>query len=132
MKVKTRELIDVALDLAVAKCEGWDQFDEDGVPILQLDSSHMRARWGLYSPSTDWGVGGPIIQKEGIELMCGLTEDMAARFKDASPHWSAFPFGRPDVLNKRYMGPTPLVAAMRCLVASELGEEVEVPEELLK
>ena len=28
-------------------------------------------------------------------------------------------------------GPTPLIAAMRCYVASKLGDEVEVPEELL-
>lgn len=27
-------------------------------------------------------------------------------------------------------GPTPLIAAMRCYVASKLGEEVEIPEEL--
>lgn len=29
-------------------------------------------------------------------------------------------------------GPTPLVAAMRCLVASRLGDEVEIPDELCK
>ena len=28
-------------------------------------------------------------------------------------------------------GPTPLIAAMRCYVASKLGDEVEVPVELL-
>lgn len=27
-------------------------------------------------------------------------------------------------------GPTPLIAAMRCYVASRLGDEVEIPEEL--
>jgi hypothetical protein len=27
-------------------------------------------------------------------------------------------------------GPTPLIAAMRCYVASKLGDEVEVPKEL--
>jgi hypothetical protein len=29
-----------------------------------------------------------------------------------------------------YEGPTPLIAAMRCYVASQLGDEVEVPDEL--
>ena len=29
-----------------------------------------------------------------------------------------------------YEGPTPLIAAMRCYVASKLGDEVDVPEEL--
>jgi hypothetical protein len=27
-------------------------------------------------------------------------------------------------------GPTPLIAAMRCYVASKLGDEVEIPSEL--
>ena len=31
-----------------------------------------------------------------------------------------------------FSGPTPLVAAMRCYVASKLGDEVEVPDELLE
>lgn len=30
------------------------------------------------------------------------------------------------------LGPTPLIAAMRCYVAKELGETIDVPEELLK
>ena len=28
-------------------------------------------------------------------------------------------------------GPTPLIAAMRCFVASRLGDEVDIPEDLL-
>jgi hypothetical protein len=28
------------------------------------------------------------------------------------------------------VGPTPLIAVMRCFVASRLGDEVDVPEEL--
>jgi hypothetical protein len=27
-------------------------------------------------------------------------------------------------------GPTPLIAAMRCFVASKLGDEIEIPKEL--
>jgi len=29
-------------------------------------------------------------------------------------------------------GPTPLIAAMRCYVASRLGDTVEIPEEIAK
>jgi hypothetical protein len=29
-----------------------------------------------------------------------------------------------------FFGPTPLFAAMRCYVASKLGDEVDVPEDL--
>jgi hypothetical protein len=31
----------------------------------------------------------------------------------------------------KQQGPTPLIAAMRCYVASKLGDEVEIPEELI-
>jgi hypothetical protein len=30
----------------------------------------------------------------------------------------------------RSSGPTPLIAAMRCYVASKLGDEIEIPENL--
>jgi hypothetical protein len=29
-----------------------------------------------------------------------------------------------------FWGDTPLIAAMRCFVASKLGDEIEIPEEL--
>lgn len=35
-----------------------------------------------------------------------------------------------EQVHRVYFGPTPLIAAMRCYVASKLGDEVEVPEEL--
>lgn len=38
---------------------------------------------------------------------------------------------REDWPRHYFVGPTPLIAAMRCYVASKLGDEVEVPEELL-
>ena len=123
MKIKTAELKGTALDWAVAECEEWDFFDEDGVPIIQLDSSHMRTRWGLYSPSTDWEIGGPIIEMEGIQL-----KHMSY---DSNPWWVAL-IDVPDtsVMKRGCIGPTPLIAAMRAFVASRLGDEVEIPDEL--
>jgi hypothetical protein len=29
-----------------------------------------------------------------------------------------------------HYGPTPLIAAMRCYVASKMGDEIELPEEV--
>jgi hypothetical protein len=34
-------------------------------------------------------------------------------------------------LTPPFHGHTPLIAAMRCYVASKLGEEIDVPEELI-
>jgi hypothetical protein len=59
--------------------------------------------------STDWAQGGAIIEREGIALIPGWTAER--------PGFSAD-------------GETALIAAMRCYVASKLGDEVEIPSEL--
>jgi hypothetical protein len=102
VKIKTSELAEAALDWAAAKCEG-------GVGENQLLGA-----W--YAPSTNWAQGGPIIEREKInpEWMPRSECWMANCVADRAP----------------YEGPTPLIAAMRCYVASKLGDEVEIPEEL--
>lgn len=104
--MKTSELTGVALDWAVAKAE-------------RRTIDYFR---GIYKPSTDWAQAGPIIEREEISIEFGRAE-----FKSA---WIAYKLGTPHEDNPEG-GPTPLIAAMRCYVASKLGNEVEVPEELL-
>jgi hypothetical protein len=99
-----------ALDWAVAKCEGL--VNEDG-----LDVGFIRD--GAFIPSTDWLQGGPIIELEGINLRA-----LSGALWEAET-WSAE--GGQYLLD----GPTPLIAAMRCFVASNLGDEVEVPSDLM-
>ena len=106
MKVKTSELQDSALDWAVAKCEL-------GEAINEVDDPHFY--------STDWALAGPIIERERISI-----EDCQ---DGAGLYWEATRIEPPAVSEAR--GPTPLVAAMRCYVASQLGDEVELPEELI-
>ena len=74
-----------------------------------------------FIPSTDWAHGGPIIEREGINLVHqGDAHDWDASLWDyAEQDW-----------HLHTEGPTSLIAAMRCYVASKLGDEVEVPEEL--
>ena len=121
MKIKTSELTGVALDWAVAKCEGAVDFISDGITIgfeLNGKTKVLADGWSpsmVYLPSTDWAQAGVIIEREGIELLC---ESIGFR-------WVAMPQRGPE-----WRGPTPLIAAMRCYVASKLGDEVEVPEEL--
>lgn len=78
-----------------------------------------------YSPSTDWSQGGPIIEREIHDL--GM--DLWSRCYPVPDGMCAATYGRgaPDCY---VYGPTPLIAAMRCYVASRLGDEVEIPEEL--
>jgi hypothetical protein len=97
--MRTDELTGAALDWAVAKCEGvlmrWERSTHDEAPLE-------------YSPSTDWAQGGPIIEREGLTITHQQNQ-WAAQTDD-----DLFEFG-----------PTPLIAAMRCYVASKLGDEVE-------
>jgi hypothetical protein len=67
-----------------------------------------------FQPSIDWEQGGAIIECERIEI---VPNDM----------WDAYKEGQ----HAPNTGATPLIAAMRCYVASKLGDEIEVPEELL-
>jgi hypothetical protein len=112
MKIKTSELTGAALDWAVTKCETGQPLDRNGPFIV------------AFKYSTDWSQGGPIIEREEIS-----TAKLEETLPDAmAPHpacWS----GHVDGIFVRY-GPTPLIAAMRCYVASKLGDEVDVPEEL--
>ncbi len=75
--------------------------------------------------STDWAQGGPIIEREGIELFPSRNQEGLV------VKWLAYK-DDPESNSGTYNadGPTPLVAAMRCYVAITLGEEVEVPENL--
>ena len=76
---------------------------------------------GEYKPvavprySTDWAQGGPIIERERITVVAMPDGSWQSQGKDLRPH---------------FHNPTPLIAAMRCYVASKLGEEVELPEGL--
>lgn len=109
MKIKTNELTGAALDWAVAKCEGF-KYPNDPV----------------FKPSTNWAHGGPIIERERIFLKPSkLSPTTAKRIA-----WGAHGFyGNTEQKVHRH-GPTPLIAAMRCYVASKLGDEIDVPEEL--
>ena len=113
MKIKTSELTGAALDWAVAKCDQeWS--DEDALLWVQDDEYQ-------YTPSTDWAQGGPIIERERLLLQAELGKE------GANNSWYAVAYTDPyDAY-----GPTPLIAAMRCFVASKLGDEVDVPEELV-
>ena len=117
MKIKTKDLIGPALNLAVALCKGKGiEFEDPSDPWLTVDGIADQPLHS-YTPSLDWHQGGPIIEQEISELYeHKQLECWAAKSKAG------------DV---RY-GPTPLTAVMRCYVASKLGDEAEVPDELVE
>jgi hypothetical protein len=120
--MKASEMTGVALDWAVAKCE----LLRGEVYTLAIDTDidgTKRVNYGGMYPewSTDWSEGGAIIEREWVNLDNG---------SDLYPNpWGAAIYDENgDAI--RGFGETPLIAAMRCYVASKLGDEVEIPEEL--
>ena len=121
--MKTSELTGPALDWAVAKAEGLTDKSPDmpGGPLVQVhDGIAVLAYsidWARWCPTIKWQEGGPIIERERINLL------------NFTCFWDASMSSGPRA-GKRVNGETPLIAAMRCYVASKLGDTVEIPPEL--
>lgn len=120
MRIKTSELIGEALNYAVALIEYGSKkvyinpdIRRKGIWVIPQKNGGKNH----FHPSKSWAQGGALIEREGISL---------TQFSD-HPQWTA---KHPQSIC--YDGPTPLIAAMRCYVASRLGDEVEIPEELLR
>lgn len=106
MKVKTSVLTGAALDWAVTEA-------------LVLPDYGQRDADDGFHPSTDWAQAGPIIERERISVV---------------DEYVSFRAGMTDGAGQCIgvgIGPTHLVAAMRCYVASVLGDEVDIPLDLM-
>lgn len=111
--MKVAELTGAKLDYWVGKAN--DIADLNIINGRCFHGNYSKEWVKLYSPSTDWACGGPIIEREKLVLMPWVQtnrEEWASRRKDGWPKQ-----GDP------YFGATPLIAAMRCFVASKFGEE---------
>lgn len=110
MKIKTADLKGPALAYAIA------QFTPD---LMQIGNCfYIRDAEGervLFDPAGNWSQAGPIIERE----------------KTATGPYGDQWYAQSSKIIDTYYGITPLVAAMRAFVASKLGDEVEIPEELI-
>ena len=126
--MKTSQLSGIALDYAVAKCEGevtclefdgivWNFYLDNKLKVL----SKGWAQSIMWIPSENWALAGPIIERErictevghdGVWLACTMQN-----YDDRKDHMQA--------------GSTPLEAAMRSFVSSKLGHEIKIPAKLL-
>ena len=128
--MKTSELTGAALDWAVAKCENVEVEIHSVQMIMKRRLRSLSSDEAATLPppkpylvipgkgnaqySTDWAQGGPIIERERMHVYASHTEWYATTFLGT----------------KQQRADTPLIAAMRCYVASKLGDEVEIPDEM--
>ena len=110
MLIPAHKLNEEQLDWAV------ELIERDGVHHTVQGSDDPVLLGVIHKFSTDWAQGGPIVERERIELTYPDDECRAAMFFRLIPVYSD--------------GATPLVAAMRCYVTAKLGEEVEIPESM--
>jgi hypothetical protein len=152
----------IQLDWLVAQCEG--AFD------LRINTCGTQSFWMYTTPkskyfpesmhylanveySTDWAVGGPIIEQQNITLI-RANDDYAIDSKGFTtnqriPQWFAQTSKSGHDIRTGYegeyfdpcfmveenlgmYGPSVLIAAMRCYVFSKLGDSVEVPADFSK
>lgn len=122
--MKVSELEGVLLDYWVAKAEGLEMKPDNAT--IYRPKEYRGAGVCLYSgaivgtdysPSTDWAVGGPIIEKNDW-LLPGISPPHVVHLGEYIAHTSA---------RFQHFGNTPLVAAMRAYVANEYGREVDDP-----
>lgn len=122
-QIKVSETTPVQLDWLVAKCVGdfalyhdieeWHRFLN-----LWTDSAFLHY-------SSNWANGGPIIERECIATYASGACSVPPKNPD---YWVAEILATDGMFTQ--FGPTPLIAAMRCYIASKLGDTVDVPEEL--
>lgn len=119
--MKTSELTDIALDWAVAHAQGAGSAlvltHSRGQALILSDRTEDCDIGEHYQPRINWAQGGPIIERERISVVAMPNGSWQSQGKDLRPH---------------FHNPTPLIAAMRCFVASKLGDEVDVPDEILE
>ena len=128
MKTKTSELAGKALRYAVALASGATGYAFDTIATywMRLDGKDiaLNGTWAqAFKPDENWAHGGPIIeQMPGSIVKHWIESSEATRFEthldNMEGTWIEF-------------GPTELVSRLRCYVAWKLGDEVDVPEELL-
>jgi hypothetical protein len=114
--MKTSEAEDQVLNYLVGKCEGRKPSCYTGI-VRATAHPDFPDSPPIFGPElnylTDWAQGGPIIEREKIAIDTWGDEWLATRIEGSAI--------------SEAIGPTPLVAAMRCYVVSQLGDEIKVP-----
>ena len=121
--MRVHDLRGATLDLWAAKAAGaHDPQVVDGVcRIAARREVHAISdiRRMDYRPSSNWADGGKLIESERISVW---------RYPNLDSWHAAMQFdvSRDEGLQAKhyYQGPTPLIAAMRCFIASNFGNEV--------
>lgn len=115
--MKVNELKDSSLDFAVASLERQpnDFLTMRNGEVLLLRTI-LGVQYQLRCPfSSSWELAGKIIEREGIAIEKASSDTWAAKYGNFTQQGY--------ITQGAKLGPTPLVAAMRCYVEAKLGPD---------
>lgn len=123
IEVQTSTLAGAALDWAVAQVEGVTYLPY----YIGVSAFHDKKNWSTkyfsnFQPSTKWSDCGPLI--EARMKACGAFCD--GLWQHQGIYKCSYERG-----GSVSEGETPLIAACRAIVATKLGDTVQVPKELI-
>lgn len=130
---KVSALVGPALNWAVVKSLGLDVHHDAILGGVMMDGWHVSGlrgdpnRWVSLERcdyASDWALSGPLVEREKINIT-SHGDDWIAGY----PKPVEFEGFRKYVFSG---GDTPLNAAMRCFVESRLGNEIQVPADLIE
>lgn len=121
--MKVSELEGADLDYWVAKALGFNGVTIEEDDIVQSECPDEAMAFDTHVYSRSWSQGGQIIEREKITLHPG-PDGWGAWIHPAIHDPKSWSMPMAD-------GPTPLVAAMRCFVASKFGKEVPTEERVI-
>ena len=128
MLLKSYDLKGIALDWAVAKSETLNA-DYNMVKTHQDNRGNwhvmLDGHRGCYEPSVDAHQANYL--QEELKISVFYVEDDDPLPIEDGPWSAAIPNSEYG-----YTGPTSLIAVCRCYVANKLGEDIEIPDNLLK
>jgi hypothetical protein len=128
---QTAELFGPELDAAVAMAEGHQIEHVRAIGIGSkmtgwYETQEHGSKRRVAPASTDWSIGGPIIEREKMLLM-PLVEGFHAVI-ERPEDYASVQWGWNEIrIEGAVPAPTMLIAAMRAFVASKLGDTVELP-----
>lgn len=150
IEVRVSNLVGAALDWAVAKAAELRMFEmgPDGnwpgnfavTQATQVEPAIIRDLMGRlwfeaslrtvpWSPSTDWSQGGPLIEKYQVALVPEAHDGKEGT--ESSERWYADVYYKGGEQYTTEHCDTALIAACQAIVATEFGDTVQVPKELM-
>lgn len=134
--IKIAEATPLQIDYLVAKEEGYTDWCGETEKFLPPRKEYGYVEFSELDYSTNPAQGHPILEREGINFRAIRKEGHALHGM-----WlAAYDHGNTGTMvrwvkredwHKHYLiGPTMLIAGLRCFLVSRLGEIAEIPEEL--